>query len=66
VDFCEDYAGHEYFVPTLIRSGILFLVSPTLADGWDLIEKEWPEGDLPFRTAIEVQISAFKAKQNNL
>lgn len=61
VDFCEDYAGHEYFVPTLIRSGIPFLVSPSLADGWDHIEKEWPVGGRDFQAAIEAQVPAAKA-----
>lgn len=61
VDFCEDYAGHEYFVPTLIRSGIPFLVSPTLAEGWDQIEKEWPDNSSDFKTAIEAQVSLAKA-----
>ena len=61
VDYDEDYEPYLYFVPTLIRQEILFLVSREAASCFDQWDIEWKEVSEPYQAEVRARVEAALA-----
>lgn len=52
-DYYEDVDGAPYLIAALVRQGILFRVSPEIADNWKWAEIDWPSNDRKYKVEIE-------------
>ncbi len=57
IDYNEDIEPYVYFIESLVRRGVKFLVSPDVVEDIKNASFEWPEGNTAFRTEM---LSRFK------
>ena len=63
VDYCEDSAGNDYLIPTLVARGVPFLVPPDIGRA-DCNDFDWPNDRADYRVDMERRfLDALRVKE---
>jgi hypothetical protein len=60
IDYNEDYEPYVYLLETLIRRGVLFLVSPECVEHIQYADLEWPTNNPAYCAEMETRFKAAK------